>query len=101
MHTAKFILPTIPNVKGVYFIGSTRFHWFKIGWSARIADRVYEMSLPFELDFVRYIQIKTSPYKFERKLHAIFAEHRINKEWFRFNSEELESACMQIEALIP
>lgn len=101
MHSIKFILPALPNEKGVYFIGNTQFHWFKIGWSARIADRIYELSLPFELDFVRYIPLKHNPYQFERKLHKLFADHRINREWFRFNSEELAAACKQIESLIP
>ncbi len=76
----------------VYLIGSTRYHWYKIGRACNPRVRVKELGilLPFDLE-VFAIWRTVNCVELETYLHRRHAAQRLNGEWFHFDAVELQS----------
>ncbi len=83
-------------------IGSFGDGIFKIGMTRRLdpMDRIWELSdasVPFDFDVHGMIRTDDAP-ALERKIHAVFAEKRINlvnqrKEFFQVSIHEIQAVC--------
>jgi hypothetical protein len=74
-------------------IGSSRFGWYKIGMSKKVAIRVEDIGvlLPFKIE-VFAVWMVTNPQAVEAALHERFSRYSINGEWFSFDRQQLRSA---------
>ena len=81
----------------VYLIGSRKFHWFKIGKSARATIRISELGIliPFRIEVIA-IWKADSHHKLERDLHEKYSGYIINGEWFSFNPEQLNCVISEM-----
>ncbi len=78
---------------GVYLLGSKEHGWYKIGQSDNVARRVKEISssYPFAVELIAVWRTQWGRCRtIEAYLHTVFADKRINGEWFRLDVEEVE-----------
>jgi len=70
----------------VYFIGTPVFGWYKIGKSITPEVRIKDLGilLPFKIDVIG-IWSAHNHHAMEKALHEMYAENRINGEWFEFS----------------
>jgi hypothetical protein len=80
---------------GGYLVGSSKYGWYKIGYSSKLRGRIndYSTLLPFEID-VQMTWDTTAGRELERGLHKEFASSRLCidghlTEWFTLTSEDL------------
>jgi hypothetical protein len=78
-------MPT-PRSGYVYFIGSERFGWYKIGRSyvPRIRVDAIGVLLPFRVQIYALWKAHDAVWA-EIEMHEKFADNRINGEWFGFD----------------
>jgi hypothetical protein len=65
---------------------------YKIGYSKEIHNRnkIFNVKLPFQWEFAKIFCLED--YKlFEKFLHNIFVDKKLNGEWFDLNEEDLVS----------
>jgi hypothetical protein len=85
---------------GVYFLWSTTTKLMKIGCSKNVADRIKEIRMisPDQLLLVGVIQSE-GYLAIEKSLHRIFADKRVNGEWFRLDEMLLPSITVLCDVL--
>lgn len=73
----------------VYFIGSPIFGWYKIGKSITPEIRIKDLGilLPFKIKILGVWEAKNH-HLAETALHELYADFRINGEWFEFSKEK-------------
>ncbi len=70
----------------VYLIGTPIFGWYKIGKSITPEVRIKDLGilLPFKLHIIGVWKAENH-HMMETALHEMYADHRINGEWFEFD----------------
>jgi hypothetical protein len=85
---------------GVYVIGSAEHGWQKVGFSRFVDARLKQLSrtLPFKVTLFRFWHLswpedsrRFNPAKLEREIQALFAQKKINGEWFRLSERDIEA----------
>jgi hypothetical protein len=83
---------TAPRQQGggwIYVIGNREYGWYKVGRTINLRQRLDTLLLlPFPLEIVTTLRTANPPQS-ERTLHKIFAESRINGEWFALSDTDL------------
>lgn len=87
----------------VYLIGTSIFHWYKIGKSKTPEIRIGDLGilLPFKIK-VYGVWKADNHTMLESTLHDIYSKYRINGEWFEFKNSTIkeifeklpESSCI-------
>ena len=74
----------------VYLIGTPVFGWYKIGKSKTPTIRVKDLGilLPFKIKVIG-VWKAADHHLMEQTLHEMFANNRINGEWFEFERKEV------------
>lgn len=80
--TISYFSPTNDNPGYVYLLKASTGH-YKIGRSKKVIDRLklFEVKLPFEVEIIHLFPC-VDMVDAERQLHIIFADKRVNGEWF-------------------
>lgn len=75
----------------VYFIGSKKYKWVKIGYTTDLHKRLLALQSvsPCELNLLGYIPTN-SPIKDEKKHHGMFSREKIHHEWFNLSDRMIE-----------
>ena len=83
--------PTRTAKAGYVYLLQSPTNAYKIGISKRPDDRLrtFSVKLPFEISYVCLIATQDM-YGLETKLHAQFADKRINGEWFALDDADVE-----------
>jgi hypothetical protein len=73
----------------VYFIGSPLFGWYKIGKSKTPEVRISDLGilLPFKIQVIGVWKTHNR-HEAEKALHELYANSKINGEWFEFTKHE-------------
>lgn len=81
----------------VYLIGTCTFGWYKIGKSKTPEVRIKDLGilLPFKIRVFRVWQAVDHS-RMERALHEMYAENKINGEWFQFTKIQLAALINRI-----
>ena len=87
----------------VYLIGTPIFRWYKIGKSKTPEIRIKNLGilLPFKIHVIG-VWKADNHHLMESSLHELYAERRINGEWFQFTRKEIFEVFASIpkEALV-
>ena len=83
----------------VYLIGTPIFGWYKIGKSITPEVRVKDLGilLPFKIK-VLGVWSAQNHHLMEQTLHEMYADHRINGEWFEFTTKAAYEVFNKIPA---
>lgn len=81
----------------VYLIGNERFQWYKIGKAKNAEIRVENLGilLPFKLKIFGIWKAQNHTLM-ESALHELYAQSRINGEWFTFSKKSIEQIYFSI-----
>ena len=81
-------MPT-PRSGYVYFIGTERFGWYKIGQSHKAIIRIKDLGilLPFQIK-IYAIWSTRDRFVSESLMHEKYTSHSINGEWFSFTQTD-------------
>ena len=81
----------------VYLIGSTVFGWYKIGKSKTPEVRVRDLGilLPFKIKVIAVWSAENHS-AMEKALHEMYADKKINGEWFEFRGKEVHQLIDKI-----
>ena len=68
----------------VYFIGSRKYRWVKIGITADLPTRLSQLqtSCPFDLEILSFENV-FNPRKEEKRLHRLYKKYKVRGEWFK------------------
>lgn len=80
----------------VYLIGSPIFGWYKIGKAKTPEVRVRDLGilLPFKIEVIAVWKAENH-HLLEKTLHEMYAENRINGEWFEFTKKRIAQEIMR------
>ena len=81
----------------VYFIGSRKHNWYKIGKSRNAAIRIADLGilLPFRIEVISVWKAEKHD-ELEVLLHEKYSKQRINGEWFCFDQKQVESIVQEM-----
>ena len=82
---------------GVYIFHIIRMDLYKIGWSRDTSRRLEDVSkaMPFEVEQIAAWEQSEVAVVLESRLHNLFPEKRVKREWFRLTDDDI-SQCKQV-----
>jgi hypothetical protein len=81
------------NFVFIYFIRQENTDFFKIGKTKNMNDRLnfFGVKLPFKWSVYKvFLVSKDKLSEIETAIHEVFAEYKVNGEWFKLDSEALQ-----------
>jgi len=74
----------------VYLFKADRY--YKIGKAINVQKRARQLNLPFEVEILHAIPVSDMDYA-ETRLHRLFANQRIRREWFDLTENDIRYIC--------
>jgi hypothetical protein len=86
-----------PRFGFIYLLGS-EMGWYKIGLTKNLPARMksFGLKLPFTVELLHYFPTDDT-LKAENELHSLFANKRVNGEWFSLDPKDIETIKKIVE----